>query len=63
MLRLLFSGFSLLIVLGFFLALMLVFDWDVEALLTWAWNWAVTAVETIASWFMNADWFQKAVTS
>jgi hypothetical protein len=48
---------------GFGLALLVVFNWDVVAIGEWAFGLSSSLVGMVADWFIDAPWFQKAVSS
>lgn len=51
------------VLIGLGIALMRVFNWDLGALLNWAWNWVTGLIGAIADFFGSNPWFQSAVSS
>lgn len=51
-----------LILAGLGLALLWAFDWDLAAIVQWAWRLGSSLIDLVAQWFTNASWFQQAVS-
>lgn len=52
--------FLTLVGVGLAVALLRAFNFDVFAVFTWAWDWAVNIINHIADWFSDNQAFQKA---
>lgn len=57
------NGLLLLVVFGLVLALLRAFDWDVFAVLTWAYDIVFFVVDSIADFFSNNQTFNEVVKS
>lgn len=61
MIKLLISAAGSVVLLGLGLALMTAFDWDLGAVLSWAWGFGNGLVGTVVEFFLKNPPFQEAV--
>lgn len=63
MFRLVMNFGAAVVVIGLAVALLIAHDWDIAAVIEWAWGRTVWLIGKVADWFMAMPWFQESVSS